>query len=626
MHLTYPKIEGWEQIRDIPGARWDKLKSVWTIPMTSYREVVGFARQHNVDLSDELKRFQMPDFERVRTSITVNDENIVVTFPYDPQSLKKDEMKKVYGARWDRKRTCWVVPHESLPEVIGWADKFNIAVPNDLRSLADLMRVRLALAVQMSGAVVGPQVEVPGLEADLMDHQHVAVYYLSRHRRAFVADDLGLGKTLESMAAIEYLASQGEPMYPVLVICPPKLGLNWESEYNRFLPHRTVQVVAKKADLLVEPRKDVTIIGYSIISDRASDLAGFQSVILDESHAFKTPSAQRTKAAHKIADRAPEARFCVTGTPITTRPSDFAPQLKILGMMDRFGDEDAFYRNFCDLKKSRRSNYDFTGASNLEGLNFRLRALGYLRRERTDALDLPDVLQGDLLVPLESKWASEYAKAEADIVAYLVERARVIAEEMGLPVGHAMVTARMKAEAGKHLVEISTLRKLSAMGKIPAAAEWVECRIEEGEKVIIAAHHREVVDALAEQFGGLKIQGGMTTKQVEAHKKKFQETAAPVITLSMKAGSEGHTLTAARNVLFVELDWLSTVHDQTWGRAWRNGQKNNVLVMSMLGAGTLDVPHYDALGVRRRKVKAATVGGEQDAGSAVLSYLLAKAV
>ena len=585
--------------------------------MTSYPEVIGFARSHNVSLSDELLRFDMPTVRRIPSEIRSDGNVLVVRFPFDPNSLKKDELKKVPGASYDKLMAHWTVPLHSLEFLVDWADRFDVPVPDHLRNVIAMQKVRQAISVSLTQAVDGVRLEVPNLQATLDAHQMVGVKYLAKHPRAFNGDDLGLGKTIESIATLEFVGDQ----YPTLVVCPPKLALNWKREYEKFLPSVSVQVIATKAQP-VKPGFDVTIIGHSIIHARQADLTGFKSLVVDEGHAFKNPGAQRTKAMVNIAKEIPGCRYNCTGTGVTTRPAEFVPQLKILDMLHHFGGEHAFYTRYCDLKETRRSKYDFSGSDNLEELNLKLRSLGYLRRLRSDTLNLPPVLHADVLVPLEAKWEKEYRKAEADIVAYLVERARQIAEEMGLPVYHAMVVARMKAEAGKHLIEIGTLRKLSAMGKIPAAQERVESMIEEGHKVIIAAHHREVVDALSETFGGLKIQGGMSVKQVEQHKKKFQETAAPVITLSMQAGSEGHTLTAADNVLFVELPWLSTVYDQTWGRAWRKGQENHVYVNALLGATTLDPIHYSNLGRRRDMVNAAIQGGSFDAAGGVVSYLL----
>ena len=160
-----------------------------------------------------------------------------------------------------------------------------------------------------------------------------------------------------------------------------------------------------------------------------------------------------------------------------------------------------------------------------------------------------------------------------------------------------------------------------SLGKVEYAKEWVQERVDEGRQVILAAHHREVVDAIADSFGGLKIQGGMSAKEVEKVKQQFQAGAAPVISLSIQAGKEGHTLTAASDVAFLEFPWTSTDFDQTWGRAHRKGQKGTVFVTSFLGYNTLDTGHFDMLGRRRKTVQTATIGAADASAGVVLSLL-----
>jgi SNF2 family DNA or RNA helicase len=223
----------------------------------------------------------------------------------------------------------------------------------------------------------------------------------------------------------------------------------------------------------------------------------------------------------------------------------------------------------------------------------------------------------------------EYKKAEADIVAYLVERAKQIAIELGLPVGAAMVLARLKTEANDHLVRMSVLRKIAAKAKMQMVEEWVDTRIADGKKVVIAAHHREIVSALASKYGGLKIQGGMSVEEVEDAKHKFQTLPveqAPVIVLSIQAAKTGHTLTAAQDVLFVELPWTPADVDQTYSRCHRIGQKGSVISTYMLAAGTIDEDIYDLVEQKRRVVDKATDGfvafDENDSVSNLIIRLL----
>jgi SNF2 family DNA or RNA helicase len=205
----------------------------------------------------------------------------------------------------------------------------------------------------------------------------------------------------------------------------------------------------------------------------------------------------------------------------------------------------------------------------------------------------------------------EYRKAEADIVQYLVDRAKVIAAELGESVGSAAVRARFRAESNQHLVQLSVLRRLAAKAKMKHAEEWIESHVEEGRKVVVAAHHRDIVDEVANRYGGLKIQGGMSVKEVEAVKARFQEASAaeaPVLVLSIQAAKTGHTLTAAQEILFLEQPWTPADVSQTYSRLHRIGQQGSVTATYMLAAGTVDEDIYDLIEEKRSVVDQATEG------------------
>jgi SNF2 family DNA or RNA helicase len=225
---------------------------------------------------------------------------------------------------------------------------------------------------------------------------------------------------------------------------------------------------------------------------------------------------------------------------------------------------------------------------------------------------LPPVIHNPLVVEGSAVAMKEYKKAEADIVKYLVDRAKEIARELGEPVGSAAVIARIKAESNEHLVRLSVLRRISARAKMPVVEEWVQQRIDDGKKVVIAAHHRDIVDELARKFGNLRIQGGMSVEEVEEQKRKFQTlpvSEAPVIVLSIQAAKTGHTLTSAQDVLFVELPWTPADVDQTYSRCHRLGQKGSVVATYMLTDGTIDEEIYSLIERKRSVVNVATDGG-----------------
>jgi hypothetical protein len=441
------------------------------------------------------------------------------------------------------------------------------------------------------------------IAVDAEDHLYVTDSYIVTHN------------TIQAIGTLEY-SSKSADVYPAVIVCPPTLVLNWKAEWNRWLPHRRVEVVTNRKDFPIKGEYDVLVVGYSNISHWEKQLLGHKSYIYDESHYVKSPSAQRTKAAIKMAKTASKdgVVLCLTGTPVTNRPAEYASQLDVIGKLKEFGGLWGFYRRYCNAFQDSFGQWNISGHSHLDELNDRLRGTCYIRRTKSQVMsELPPVFHAPVLIEGTPAGMKEYEKAEKDIIKYITDRAREIALELGESPHSAAVIAKIKAESNEHLVKLSVLRRLAAKAKMPAVEEWVKERIENGNKVVIAAHHRDIVDELARKFGNLRIQGGMDVAEIEAQKKRFQEAPveeAPVIVLSIQAAKTGHTLTAAQDILFVELPWTPADLDQTYSRLHRIGQKGSVTATYMMTNGTIDQEIYNLIEKKRSVVNAAVDGGE----------------
>jgi SNF2 family DNA or RNA helicase len=532
-------------------------------------------------------------------------DRLWMRFTFDPVMVRA--VKRIPSVTWDATSKAWVAPAASIAEAVEWADMFSAHVDDDTRRrMSDITGQREELIRQSRETDADVKVgDIP-----LLPYQRAGVKYAANARRCFIADDMGLGKTIQAIATVEALGT-----YPACVVCPPTLVLNWANEYAKWLPNLTVATVKNRKDFPTDGY-DVLVVGYSNIKAWERELAGFRSYIFDESHYCKSPDAQRTKAAKKIAKSAPKdgVVLCLTGTPVTNKPAEYAAQLDILGKLTDFGGKWGFYRRYCNAFRDRFGQWNIDGHSNLDELNDRLRGNCYIRRTKDQVLDeLPPVRHHELLVDGTAAGMKEYRKADADIVKYLMERAREIAEELGESPGSAAVRAKMRAQSSEHLVRIGVLRKLAARAKMPAVTELVESYLAEGKKVVLAAHHREIVDELASKYGNLKIQGGMKVEEVEKHKDRFQTLPtedAPTIVLSIQAAKTGHTLTAAQDVVFVELPWTPADIDQTYSRCHRLGQAGSVTATYVLCADTIDEEIYGIITRKRGVVTQAIEGGE----------------
>ena len=595
-----------DKIRSLPSARWDRSSRVWRMPIDQTDVAVQFALANDWWIAPEITEITDTKVTIVSSDrLSFDGENVHLIFPYDP--VKVRAVKQIPSITWNKGSKGWTAPAGSLNDAVEWADRFSIRVDEDTRAAAEAIINERKSMIEASRSPVA-DIQVAGLP--LLDYQKAGVKYAAAAKRCFIADDMGLGKTLQAIATVEHLDT-----YPAVVVCPPTLVLNWANEYQKWLPDKKIATIKNRKDF-PERGFDVLVVGYSNIKAWENELKNFRSYIFDESHYCKSPDAQRTKAAAKIAKTAPEdgVVLCLTGTPITNKPAEYASQLQLIGKLDEFGGKWGFYRRYCNAFRDRFGQWNIDGHSNLDELNERLRGNCYIRRTKEQVLDeLPPVRHHQLTVSGTAGGMKEYRKAEQDIIKYLMDRAAEIARELGEPPGSAAVRAKMKAQASEHLVKIGVLRKLAARAKMPAVVEFIESHLEEGKKVVVAAHHRDIVDELAAKYGNLKIQGGMDVEDIERCKSRFQEMTteeSPVIVLSIQAAKTGHTLTAAQDVLFVELPWTPADIDQTYSRCHRLGQAGSVTATYMLCEGTIDEQMYSIIDRKRDVVDQAVEGGE----------------
>jgi SWI/SNF-related matrix-associated actin-dependent regulator of chromatin subfamily A-like protein 1 len=457
--------------------------------------------------------------------------------------------------------------------------------------------------------------EVPGLGGELKPFQRAGVAYLLAQRRAFLADEQGLGKTIEALATLE-----ADDAYPAVVVCPASLKLNWMRELERWLPARTAQALsgtgvraARSSDADAPrgdaagataphagapiPRADITVVNYDILAARAPALAAMapRALVLDESHYCKNAAAKRTQAVARLAAAVPSDGLvlALTGTPVMNRPPELISQLRILGRLADFGSGAQFGQRF-------------RGADAHMRLHWHLRSRCFVRRLKADVLpQLPPKTR--TVVPVELDNEPEYRLAEHDVIAWLRSRPLDLSEL------DAKVAAALRAE---RLVRLNALKKLAARGKLHAALTWIHDFCSSGERLVVFARHREIQRALLDRFpSALHILGEDTHATRDASLHAFQaadDSKNQLIVCSIEVAGQGLTLTKASNVAFLELDWTPAKHDQAEDRCHRIGQQDAVNAWYLLAAGTIDETMATLLERKRAIIGAVTDGREEN--------------
>ena len=467
----------------------------------------------------------------------------------------------------------------------------------------------------------------------LRDFQIGGVMYAAKAKRCFIADEMGLGKTLEAIATVDTLKA-----YPVLVICPTSVKLNWQNEWNKWIPGKKIQILSGSsiANLLKRSsiRKDteIVIINYDVLDNYFEDIekAGFKAVILDESHYVKSAGARRTGFVNKICIGM-EYIFMLTGTPILNRPGELVTQLKILRHLERFGGELGFVRKYCTTGYGGK----IIGGKNLDYLNEHMRSFCYIRRNKKDVLkDLPDKQRTNLQVEIANR--KEYDSAEEDLVKFVHEKAlhdeKFDASLAGLRVEERILRRQtyadskaVKAMNAMGLVKIEVLKQVAAKGKLIPLFEWIEDFLENEDKLVVFADHIDIQKTIIERFpdNTTHLFGEDSIEVRDANVKKFQtDPNCKMIVCSLKAGGLGITLTAASTVVMVEQGWNPAIHDQAEDRLHRIGQKESVNVYYFLGKNTIDEDIRELIERKRAVVTATLEGKEPDKQISIYQELI----
>ena len=435
-----------------------------------------------------------------------------------------------------------------------------------------------------------------------LEHQKEAIQKLVENKKFILADDMGLGKTTSTIIAALESGSK-----KVLIICPATLKINWKREIENY-SDKTIYIAESKN---FSTEADFVIINYDIIknfhdtkkkNDSQVLAAKFDLVIIDEAHYIKNATAQRTKLINDIVKNT-ERLWLLTGTPMTSRPIDY---FNLLNIIDSPVAKNwmAYAIRYCSgyqFNVGGRKVWNVTGASNLEEL--RDRTLGLtLRRLKENVLDLPDKIITPVYLRLKSK---SYENVMGEYYDWYDKNPE---ESKSLTVQFSKLTK---------------IRQIIADEKIEQTIELAENIIEQDKKVIIFCNFTDSLNKITEHFGksAVKLDGSMSKHERQNSVDQFQENPkVKVFVGNIKAAGVGITLTAAEAVIMNDLSFLPSDHAQAEDRAYRYGQKNNVLVYYPIFENTIEGIIYDILN-NKKQVIATVMGDNQHPADAAEEIL-----
>jgi SNF2 family DNA or RNA helicase len=458
---------------------------------------------------------------------------------------------------------------------------------------------------------------------ELRPYQALGVGWLAFLERwglgACLADDMGMGKTLQLIAFLLHLQENEALENPTLVICPTSVLGNWEREVKKFGPtlkvllHHGDQRAKGKAFAAAIKGKDLIITSYALVFRDAKEIQSikWQGLVLDEAQNIKNSDSQQSKIVRQIEA---SFRIALTGTPVENRLQELWSILEFLNP-GYLGPRNFFQRRFAiPIEK-------YGDRESLQTLRSLVRPF-ILRRLKTDKSiiqDLPEKQEMTVFCGLATEQATLYQQivetsiAELESAEGIQRRGMILALLVRLKqlCNHpALLTAKQNPKA----LGI----KSQESGKLQRLLEMLEEVLAEGDRSLIFTQFAEwgkLLKPHLEQHLGREIlflYGGIKQQQREEMIDRFQHDpqGPPIMILSLKAGGTGLNLTRATHVFHYDRWWNPAVENQATDRVFRIGQTRNVQVHKFVCTGTLEEKIHDMIESKKALAEQVVSAGE----------------
>ena len=388
---------------------------------------------------------------------------------------------------------------------------------------------------------------------------------------------------------------EAEAEGPYLVICPASIKRNWGREIEIVFPDAEPAIVGP-APLPPTDHRGWIIVNYEILGKNLDQLLAFdwKGVVFDEAHYLKNYQSQRSQNASKLvkAIKGDLVVHALTGTPMTSRPRDLFPLLQLLGhpLGKSFL---SFAKRYCDAYQG-----DFgwvaDGASNIEELTVQLHGV-MLRRTKDEVLDLPPKMRTWMDVELHPYAIQHFNRLVQEFISKFdtPEATDGLSQTVGLSSERRdeLDASIDTTDLGTGMGRITQVRRAIAFVKCRHTIKFVENALEQGEKVIIFTSFLNTMQRFQRHFKdrAVYVSGEVPVHERQNRVDRFQnDEAIKIFVANMHIAGVGINLTAARQIVFNDLDWVPANHWQAEDRAYRIGQTGTVNVTYMIATGTVD--------------------------------------
>jgi SNF2 family DNA or RNA helicase len=475
----------------------------------------------------------------------------------------------------------------------------------------------------------------------LFDYQAVGAAWLATARQGLLMDEQGLGKTTQAIHAVRALYEAGEDPFPVFIVCPNSVKPTWKREFEEWWPGIEVQVIkggaAQRRKQLEKPahvyvlnwesiRLHSRLAPYGAIAlKRCKECGGedervtharcethlrelnqltFGTIIADEIHRSKSPSAKQTRALWSISDKA-EFRFALTGTPIANAPDDLWSILRFLSPAE-FPSRSRYVQRWC------AQSFNAFGQPTVIGLRpetrdefFRITNSRMRRMPKSLVLDfLPPVIKERRDVEMNDKQKKAYDDMRDHQIAMLDEESVLSTTSPLTKLMRLMQFASSHATIETQPDGSELVRLAEPSNKIDAFVEDLTSGDFGEDSIVVMAESRQLIDLLSKRLDKLGpgyehglITGGISGDERQRHIDEFQAGKTRLILCTIKAGGTGLTLTKARVIVFLQRSWSVVDQKQAEARVHRIGSEmhDSILQVDYVAPDTVEEVQIHAL-------------------------------
>jgi SNF2 family DNA or RNA helicase len=526
---------------------------------------------------------------------------------------EKELIKAVPGAKWDTDARVWWLPlsWSGCVQLRGtFGENLQVGVQLAAWSRHELeSRVTPCMALRTAD-----DSEDLAMMTKLYPYQRAGAKFLATAKHALIADEMGTGKTVQAIAALE---SIGDSAYPALIVCPNSMKPTWVAEWERWAPGRAVQLVhggaatrRKQIEVLEQGEADIAIMNWEglrlhtrldsypgvALSDddktpKELNSVPWKSVVADEAHRAKEPSAKQTRALWYVG-RDAEYRFALTGTPVANSPED------VWALM-RFVEPSEFPAKTKFIDRYGLQSWNAFGFMEVIGVKsetkdelFKILDPRFIRRTKAAVLpQLPPKTYATRFVDLTAKQRKAYDMLRKEMMTELESGVLLATNPL------TRMTRLLQFAAAYGELQDDQLILTEPSCKVDALEEIVD---ELGDQqAVVFAESRQLIELAAKRLHKNKVRNGQVTGAIDPLERQknveaFQAGALKVLLLTLGAGGEGLTLTAASTAIFLQRSWSQVKNLQAEDRIHRVGQAGNVEIIDIIAEDTVESRVHDA--------------------------------